>query len=106
MRRAAVLAGLVPDGDWQARVQFVTEGEAILHFCIGNCPMTDAVMVHSSPTECNPTRELIAFYQHEEGIIIVNAGDEIVDLSAYCRTTSLNSFEEIAPPECRSSFTH
>ena len=52
------------------------------------------------------TRELIMFYQHEEGIIVVNAGNETVDLSAYCRTASLNSFEEIAPPECRSSFTH
>ena len=35
MRRAAVLAGLVPNDEaGQARVSFVTEGEASLHFCI------------------------------------------------------------------------
>ena len=35
MRRAAVLAGLVPDDEaGQARVSIVTEGEASLHFCI------------------------------------------------------------------------
>ena len=35
MRRAAVLAGLVPNDEAaQARVSFVTEGEASLHFCI------------------------------------------------------------------------
>jgi hypothetical protein len=35
MRTAAILAGLIPDTDeGRARVQFVTEGEASLHFCI------------------------------------------------------------------------
>lgn len=35
MRRAAVLAGLVPNNEaGHARVSFVTEGEASLHFCI------------------------------------------------------------------------
>jgi len=48
MRRAAVLAGLIPDGDGQARVQFVTEGEASLHFCVKKGLMTDAVTVCSS----------------------------------------------------------
>lgn len=37
MRRAAVLAGLVSnDRDDQDRIQFVTEGEASLHFCINS----------------------------------------------------------------------
>lgn len=35
MRRAAVLAGLVPD-EGSARIIFVTEGEASLHFCLSN----------------------------------------------------------------------
>ena len=43
---------------------------------------------------------LISFCQGGEGIIIVDAGGGTVDLSAYCRTTSPNSFEEIAPSEC------
>ena len=35
IRRAAVLAGLVPDSPGgQARIQLVTEGEASLHFCL------------------------------------------------------------------------
>ena len=35
LREAAVLAGLVPDSmAGRARVHFVTEGEASLHFCI------------------------------------------------------------------------
>ena len=35
MRRAAVMAGLVPDtAAGHARVTFVTEGEASLHYCI------------------------------------------------------------------------
>jgi hypothetical protein len=35
IRRAAVLAGLVPDSpEGQARIQLVTEGEASLHYCL------------------------------------------------------------------------
>lgn len=37
IRRAAVLAGLVPDSsEGQARIQLVTEGEASLHFCLNS----------------------------------------------------------------------
>ena len=37
MRQAAVLAGLIPDTpDGRSKIQFVTEGEAILHFCVRN----------------------------------------------------------------------
>ena len=37
IRRAAVLAGLVPDSpEGQARIQMVTEGEASLHFCLSS----------------------------------------------------------------------
>ena len=37
MRRAAVLAGLVPDNpNGHSRLSFVTEGEASLHFSIQN----------------------------------------------------------------------
>jgi len=46
MRRAAVLGGLIPDStDGQARLQFVTEGGASLHFCIGNGYTADAMKV-------------------------------------------------------------
>ena len=37
MREAAVIAGLIPaDEDSQSRIQFVTEGEASLHYCLQN----------------------------------------------------------------------
>jgi hypothetical protein len=48
MRRAAVLGGLIPDtADAQARIRFVTEGEASLHFCIGSGFVSDALHVSS-----------------------------------------------------------
>lgn len=46
IRRAAVLAGLVPDTeDGQSRIQLLTEGESSLHFCIGNGLTTDFMTV-------------------------------------------------------------
>ena len=46
MRRAAILAGLIPDTvEGHARVQFVTEGEASLHFCIQSGFTTEAMKV-------------------------------------------------------------
>ena len=46
MRRAAVLAGLVPDEpSGHSRVDFVTEGEASLHFVIWKRVLSDAMQV-------------------------------------------------------------
>ena len=46
MRRAAVTAGLIPDGAaGQARLSFVTEGEASLHFCIQKGLTNEAIKV-------------------------------------------------------------
>jgi hypothetical protein len=46
MRRAAVTAGLIPDGAaGQARLSFVTEGEASLHFCIQKGLINEAIKV-------------------------------------------------------------
>lgn len=46
MRKTAVMAGLIPDTDeGQARLTFVTEGEASLHFCIRNGLFTAAHQV-------------------------------------------------------------
>jgi hypothetical protein len=37
MRRAAIMAGLIPDTtEGHARIEFVTEGEASLHYCISS----------------------------------------------------------------------
>ena len=46
MRRAAVLAGLVPDdANGHSRLSFVTEGEACLHFSVQNGLPTGAMKV-------------------------------------------------------------
>lgn len=46
IRRAAVLAKLIPDTpNGHSRLQLLTEGEASLHFCIGNGLASDTMMV-------------------------------------------------------------
>jgi hypothetical protein len=46
MRKAAVKAGLVPDTQaGHARISFVTEGEASLHFAIENGVLTQTMEV-------------------------------------------------------------
>ena len=48
MRKAAVKAGLVPDTQVdEARISFVTEGEASLHFAIENGVLTQTMEVRS-----------------------------------------------------------
>ncbi|KAF8814878.1 hypothetical protein BYT27DRAFT_7081226 [Phlegmacium glaucopus] len=84
MREAAVKAGLIPDTTaGRARVAFVTEGEASLHFAIK----------HGLPAQATKT---------DDGVVIVDAGGGTVDVSAYSRTsnTARQSFEEIAQPQC------
>jgi hypothetical protein len=45
-RHAAVLANLIPDtADGHSRLQLLTEGEASLHFCIGNGLASDTMTV-------------------------------------------------------------
>jgi hypothetical protein len=57
MRRAAILAGLIPDTDeGRARVRFVTEGEASLHFCIQSGLTAQAMKVN------RPLRFLVVVY--------------------------------------------
>ena len=46
MRKAAVLAGLIPDNeDGHSHISFVTEGEASLHFCVRSGLTNDAIKV-------------------------------------------------------------
>jgi hypothetical protein len=46
MRSAAAYGGLVPDTpDGHARIHFVTEGEASLHYCIGNNYASELIKV-------------------------------------------------------------
>ncbi|KAF8901884.1 hypothetical protein CPB84DRAFT_1776920 [Gymnopilus junonius] len=81
MRKAAVMAKLIPDtAAGHARVSFVTEGEASLHFAVQNGVLSSAM-------------------QNGEGIVIVDAGGGTVDVSSYT-SNAKESYEEIAAPQC------
>ncbi|KAK0434107.1 hypothetical protein EV421DRAFT_1909608 [Armillaria borealis] len=87
MRSAMVRAGIILNDDsGHARISFVTEGEASLHFCLG--------------------KGLSEFARLEEGVTIIDAGGGMVDISTYSRVgTSRNnkSFQEITIPQCKYS---
>lgn len=52
LRRAAVLAQMIPDTvEGHARLHFVTEGEASMHFCIANGLSAEVIKV-SHPIVC------------------------------------------------------
>ncbi|KAH9912671.1 uncharacterized protein B0H18DRAFT_942250 [Fomitopsis serialis] len=80
MRHAAILAGLVPDMEaGNARISFVSEGEASLHFCIVNGLVGDSL-------------------KEDEQIMVVDAGGGTVDLSTYkvVKAVPLNVVESLA----------
>ncbi|KAK7032184.1 hypothetical protein VNI00_013358 [Paramarasmius palmivorus] len=81
MRQAAIQAGFITAHDPESRLQFVTEGEASLHYCINKGAMNEATM-------------------DNRRVIIVDAGGGTIDLSAYARAAS-EGFEETAPTQCR-----
>ncbi|KAI5897240.1 uncharacterized protein SCHCODRAFT_01111076 [Schizophyllum commune H4-8] len=84
MRLSAIQAKLVPDSDsGRARVSFVTEGEASLHFCLSKGLISEGVKA-------------------DNGLIIVDAGGGTIDLSAYTRQKGGQkvSYVESAPAQC------
>ncbi|KDR69807.1 hypothetical protein GALMADRAFT_77195 [Galerina marginata CBS 339.88] len=83
MRRAAVLAGLIADdAGGHARISFVTEGEASLHFAIQAGILSQA--------------------RKGEGVVIVDAGGGTIDVSAYRQDPDKQGqvFEEVAASQC------
>ncbi|KAJ3525317.1 hypothetical protein NMY22_g10627 [Coprinellus aureogranulatus] len=85
MRRAAVLAGLVPPDDEEAaasRISFVTEGEASLHFCLRSGLGVESVV------------------KEGKGVLIVDAGGGTVDMSAYAKAGKEEWFEEVEKAQC------
>ena len=83
MRRAAVLAQLIPNTTaGHARLSFVTEGEASLHFAVHN----------GLP---------IGVMEDGEGVVIVDAGGGTIDISSYSTNgeETKTRFEEVAPPQ-------
>ncbi|KAK1227389.1 hypothetical protein PQX77_009616 [Marasmius sp. AFHP31] len=82
MRQAAINAGLVSADEADSRLQFVTEGEASLHYCINKGVMKDMDN------------------EGQKGFIIVDAGGGTIDVSAYKKSGS-GRFEEITNTQCR-----
>jgi len=89
MRKASVLAKLIPDTTaGHARLSFVTEGEASLHYA-----------VHSGlPT---------GVMDDGEGVVIVDAGGGTIDISSYSKDVgeATHRFEEVASPQCKYLFS-
>ena len=82
-RRAIVRAGLTPSTpEGQSRVHMLTEGEAIFHFCVPNLLNAETTIFAS------------------QGVVIIDAGGGIINLSMYATTSFPISGEEIAPAEC------
>ena len=83
MRQAAVLAKLIPNTTaGHARVSFVTEGEASLHFSVQN----------GLP---------VGVTEGGEGVVIVDAGGGTIDISSYSQNVGAR-FAEVAAPQCNS----
>jgi hypothetical protein len=86
MRKAALLAKLIPNTTaGHARLSFVTEGEASLHFAVQN----------SLP---------IGVMEDGDGVVIVDAGGGTIDISSYSKNNlgeSKNGFEEVAAPQSK-----
>ncbi|KAL0064091.1 hypothetical protein AAF712_008951 [Marasmius tenuissimus] len=82
MRQAAVSAGLVSADEADSRLQFVTEGEASLHYCINKGVMRDVDE------------------EGQKGFIIVDAGGGTIDVSAYKKSGS-GRYEEITKTQCK-----
>ena len=85
MRRAAVLAKLIPDITvGHARLSFVTEGEAGLHFAVQN----------GLP---------IGVMKNGQGAVIVDGGGGTIDISSYSKNVgeAKARFEEVAAPQCK-----
>jgi hypothetical protein len=86
MRKAAILAKLVPDTTaGHARLSFITEGEASLHFAVQNGLRTGAMKAG-------------------DGVVIVDAGGGTIDISSYIKNVgeAKNTFEEVAAPQCKT----
>lgn len=85
MREAAVAAKIIDNASaGHAKLSFVTEGEASLHFVIEHGVLTEAL-------------------KPGNGIVVVDAGGGTIDLSTYKQTKTASGatvLEEIVAPEC------
>jgi len=108
MRKAAIYAGLVPNTDeGKARVRFVTEGEASLHACVLDGLADDVLSVGLFPRSLKPRvrRFFPPQSPSQHGFVVADVGGGTLDISSYAvKGVSPLLIEEIAPPDCTSSF--
>ena len=101
IRRAAELAALIPAGEGaQSRLHLLTEGEAILYFCMATTILASDTL-SKIPILCSDDSDKHLTEEDCQGVAIIDAGVGTVDMSLYSMTfvPSL-SVEEIAPAEC------
>ncbi|KAN0081578.1 hypothetical protein V8E55_009202 [Tylopilus felleus] len=100
IRRAAEIAGLVPSGDDAGRIHLLTEGEASLQFCVTHLLSSDSL--NNIPIlSSNRFEEEVEENLENQGIVIIDTGGGIIDLSAYSvRLSPPRELKEIAPTEC------
>ncbi|KAF8655075.1 hypothetical protein AX16_003240 [Volvariella volvacea WC 439] len=83
MRQAAIEAGMIPDTqEGRDSIQFVTEGEASLHFCVSHGLVPKDL-------------------KSDAAVLVVDAGGGTVDISGYKKKSDDSFvFEEAAAPQC------
>jgi len=85
MQKAAILAGLIRDNtSGRARLTFVAEGEAILHYALRNDFHTNTLT-------------------NGDGVVIVDAGGGTIGISSYrynITTGGKETFDEMSAPQC------
>ncbi|KAG8996766.1 hypothetical protein FRB90_012640 [Tulasnella sp. 427] len=83
MRKAAILAGLVPDTpEGNERIEFVTEGEASFHWCVEQAIAEDAL-------------------KEDTRIVVADSGGGTIDVSSFTVTTTKPlRLKEMRAPDC------
>ncbi|TFY65066.1 hypothetical protein EVJ58_g2221 [Rhodofomes roseus] len=109
MRRAAILAKLIPDNvKGASRLQFVTEGEASLQFCIATGLGEDVIHVSVADHKLSfgfAVTVCIRLSQENSIVTIVDCGGGTIDLSTYRVVGSRPVLvEECVVPECTIDF--
>lgn len=96
MRRAAVLAWLVPNAPYgSVFIRFATKGEVILHFAIQSGLPAQSIKVRIATT----VELLLTLLQAGDDKIIGDAGRGTIDVSA---GANQEIFKAITAPECAS----
>ena len=102
IRRAAVIAGLISNGEEEhmSRIHLLTEGEASLYFCVAHVLASDSFSNLAIVCSDEPEEEVEEESEHQ-GVVIIDAGGGTIDLSAYSvKLSPPKEIKEIAPAEC------